>query len=181
MEQTSSWQFQPKRLVAGVACFAYVWGWFQLAEAGKPHGLAPWLAYAWAGSMALAVLLGVFLVGNGLGLINTGVLASAGTGRAPRFRTFAAVYFGIIIGIPTIALVAASVVGSNWIRSLFVSFGALFVVAILGRPWWLYGTIRRTGWFALIQNERAMRLVLAVLGVSLASFGLLAPESALHP
>jgi len=42
--------------------------------------------------------------------------------------------------------------------------GLLFVLAATGRPWWLYGTIRRLGWFAAISRDRWMKLVLGVLG-----------------
>jgi hypothetical protein len=96
-------------------------------------------------------------------------------GRAPTFRTFAAVYLGIVVGTVAVGLLMASLFGIDWLRLSFITVGALFLVSIGGRPWWLYAPIRRTGWFALIRNERSMRAVLAVLGVLLIVIGVLAP------
>jgi len=175
MDHSNVWQFRPKRLLAGAICFAYVWIWFQLADAGKPSGLTPWLAYSWAGTMVFAILIGVSLVGNGLGLINSEVLATAGEGRSPTLRTFVAVYFGILLGTSLIATVAAAALHVHWIRAASVTLGALFLFAIGERPWWLYASIRRTGWFALITDELAMRIVLGVIGLFIITLGLVAP------
>ncbi len=52
--------------------------------------------------------------------------------------------------------------------------GITFVVSSLGRPWWLYATIRRMGWFASIENDTHMRVLLALFGAVLLIAGLAA-------
>ena len=52
-------------------------------------------------------------------------------------------------------------------RSIFGLGGVLFLLAALKEPWWLYFTFRRLGWFAAIENDRVMRLVLACLGLGM--------------
>jgi cardiolipin synthase A/B len=41
------------------------------------------------------------------------------------------------------------------------------LIASSGRPWWLYATVRRLGWFSGVESDRSMRRILAVIGVVL--------------
>jgi hypothetical protein len=54
-------------------------------------------------------------------------------------------------------------------QTIFLYCGVLFLVASLGRPWWLYESIRRLGWFAAIERDGPMRGLLAVLGIAMAA------------
>jgi hypothetical protein len=91
------------------------------------------------------------------------------------------VYIGNLLVGSLVALVGATLLRVHWFRVVCVVYGALFLVAIAGKPWWLYATIRRTGWFAMIQNERAMRLTLCVIGILLVFLGIMVPDPASQP
>lgn len=61
-------------------------------------------------------------------------------------------------------------------RTGCVYFGALFLLSGIGVPRRLYLVVRKTGWFALIQEPLAMRTLLAVLGTGLIALGIFASD-----
>ena len=74
--------------------------------------------------------------------------------------------------------VGGAVVAERWYglpseRGILLTCGGVFLLAAMGRPWWLYAAIRRLGWFAAITNDIAMRLLLAVIGAGLIAGALL--------
>jgi len=89
-------------------------------------------------------------------------------------------YFGIMIGLVGLAALLARIWQVDGDRSIICLGGAMFLLASTGRPRYLYTIIRNTGWFALIWNRKAMRGLLAFLGLVLLGVGLLASTSSLH-
>jgi hypothetical protein len=115
------------------------------------------------------VIGGILLLMNGLGILTTEALNSAslrsGTGDSElTVGTFVSVYVGILIVSVASAVALESRAGIPPQRTILVVCGAIFLVAASGRPWWLYATVRRVRWFALIRSDRTMRVVLAAVG-----------------
>jgi hypothetical protein len=71
-----------------------------------------------------------------------------------------------------VAILALSMAITVWFdldgpAAFFGSCGLLFLVAAGGRPAIVYEIVRNTDWFAEIHDDRAMRLILLLLGLAL--------------
>jgi hypothetical protein len=82
------------------------------------------------------------------------------------------IYFALLVVLVAISVTIDFRFHLGVDRSTAITGGALFLVTATGRPWWLFDTIRRVRWFALISSDHAMRWVLAVLGLVLILVGL---------
>lgn len=149
-----------------------------MAEAVDRGVTAQWPSGArlgWGIATLGLLFAGVFMGATALGLLTDDTLAAVGDGstRTPNTGQFIAVYLGtLVLGVAP-ALYLKHSYGIPVQRTTLVFFGVVFLWASTGRPWWLYGTIRRVRWFVLIQSEVAMRRLLALLGIALALAGAL--------
>lgn len=170
-----SWRMRPGRLVVGLA--ALVGGFILLRAlgAGTLEGRPLWIGYLWIATMVLSLVLAPILIGNGLGLFSSELLASSGTGRSPTARQWLTVYFGSFVTVVSLSLVLNLIMGVDPIRAASWLTSAMFLFASVGRPWWLFASVRRTGWFALVTDDRLVRIILCSIAVILLAFGLFAP------
>lgn len=147
-------------------------------DAGVTRAWPDWERGLWAWTLIGSVIGGIRLLMNGLGILTTEVLNDGsirpGT-EEPELTvgTFVSIYVAILVVSVVSALVLKSKAGIPGERTILVVCGAVFLVAASGRPWWLYATVRRVHWFALIRSDRAMRVVLATLGTAVILAGTL--------
>jgi hypothetical protein len=174
--RTMPMQLQPGRLALGISALVCAFLLLRVLETGVLIGLPPWVATAWTFALVLSLLAAPILIGNGLGLFSTELLASVGTDRAPTGRQWVAAYIAIIGSVLAVGFALNALAGINLARSVFFQLALVFLLASTGKPWWLYGTIRRTGWFALIRDERSLRAILWLLAVILMVLALVVPE-----
>jgi hypothetical protein len=131
---------------------------------------------AWAFGLVALMLAGGLTLLVGLGFISTSVLRSVGdpdARRVPSVAQFLAVYLGfVVLGVAT-AVYLEHAYAINGVRSIALFAGIVFLLASTGRPWWLFGTLRRLGWFAAISSDGTIRVVLAAIGAVLALVGAL--------
>jgi hypothetical protein len=177
MQQTSSAsQFRLGRLLIGGLLLCWPPIWFRLAERGAFHDLPRWAAWPLVLSLVASIFGGIIVVGNGLGLLTSDVLAQGNPGRAPTLRTFLTVYLGSMVLIIAGALLADTFLAIHPIRGGSIGCGALFLLAASRRPWWIYATVRRLGWFSKIESDRVLCTLLSVIGGGALLFGVLAPN-----
>ena len=162
-----------------VLLFAAALGGAHLVDSGLTRAWPNGAQIAWGLGLLGSALGGVFLLVVGLGVVSDETLASryAGEQRSLRTGHFFAVYVGMLV-----VGVGGAVVAERWYglpseRGILLTCGGVFLLAAMGRPWWLYAAIRRLGWFAAITNDIAMRLLLAVIGAGLIAGALLARAS----
>jgi len=154
-----------------------------MVDSGFNRSWPYWARSAWAYALIAGILCAVALVANGFGVVTTKSLASTAnrddqqSGHLLSAMQFFAVYAGTLAAMVGTAIWLERSYGINGVRSIEGVGGILFILAALNKPWWLYYTFRRLGWFAAIESERAMRGVLAVLGAGLVLFALFAPNS----
>jgi hypothetical protein len=110
---------------------------------------------------------------TGIGIKTSRQLAeSASEDEARAGHVLTAVQFFAVYAATLVTMVCAAIWLENryridGARSIIGLSGILFVLASLKEPWWLFFTFRRLGWFAAIENERAMQLVLGCLGLGM--------------
>jgi len=144
----------------------------------------PWpeLARAsWGVGLIIGVFVAVFLLATGLGFLTDETLSEAGDPSSPHrarvtVRLFITVYAATLVLAVGLAFGLEALYGINSYRTIAVSCGTMFLVASTGRPWWLFETIRRVRWFALIQRDSVMRTLLAAIGVLCIATGILGPN-----
>jgi hypothetical protein len=87
------------------------------------------------------------------------------------FGTFLKLYISILASVVLISALAERLFGVDALRVGGALFGVMFLLAAGGRPRLLYKVVRSTGWFALIDPDWLMRVVLvfaAAVGFALA-------------
>ena len=164
---------RPATLI-GLLFAALGFGMAMAVDRGVTHDWPYGARLAWAASLVVCVLAGLITVLVSQGLVSNDLLESVGSAgeRSPNMATFLGVYVGsLAVGI-ALALILERQYGINAFRSLLVYGGSFFLLGATGRPWWIFATLRRLGWFALIESDAAMQVVLGVLGAVLAAFGL---------
>ena len=133
------------------------------------------LASDWsrAAQMGLVVFLVSFAIPSalaiayGLGFLSKGTLASRRGDSETRELSvgiFVATFSGSLLVCMGLAFYLEIGLGLVRGSGAMLTSGLLFLIAATGRPWWLYGTIRRLGWFAAISRDRWMKLLLGALG-----------------
>jgi hypothetical protein len=137
-------------------------------DSGFTRAWPMWARTAWAVTLIAGSLGGVLL---GMWSLELAGRLDPG-GRAPDNRTFLIVYTAFVVLGVALPLGLDALYGISRTMVLLVYCGTTFLVTSLGRPWWLYATIRRMGWFSGIESDAAMRLVLALLGAALLLAGL---------
>jgi hypothetical protein len=170
-----TWRMRPGRLAIGLAVLASGYLLLHRLDAGTFQGRPHWFGYLWIATMLLSLLAAPILIGNGLGLFSSELLAESGTGRAPTARQWVTVYLGTLVTIVSLSLGLNWIAGVHPVRSLPLLTSAMFLFACVGRPWWLFATVRRTGWFALIADDRSVRIVLGSIAFVLLAVGLAGP------
>ncbi len=153
---------------------------FAMATAVDYGVTRPWPDWArglWAGMLILGMIAGVLLFANAVGALTGKSLAERGSpgGRAPSLRTFLMVYVGTLMGGVGLALYLERAHNVPGHRVIFGFVGLLFLLASSGYPWWLYESIRRVGWFAAIESDKTMRMLLRVIGLAAFLSGLFIP------
>lgn len=142
-------------------------------DAGLTYGWPAAARAIWVAGMILGIGAGVILVLHGAGLVTTETLAMrGGTRRSPSFGIFTGVYAGMLIGTLLAGFVVEHRYGIDAERTGAFIFAGIFLLASTGCPWWLYATVRRLGWFAAIESDRTMRIVLVVLGFFLGVYSI---------
>lgn len=128
----------------------------------------------WAGGLIVLVLVGLGAILYGLGLVSNERLASMRGSESTRdlpVGAFFATYGGSLLVGVALGLYLERRLGLPEGTGFFFPGGLLFLAAASRRPWWLYETIRRAGWFAAISDDRIMRVLLLTLGVLLLGSG----------
>jgi hypothetical protein len=97
------------------------------------------------------------------------------------FGQFLRGYVAMLVSVVGLALALERWAGIDGHRTIYVACGALFLLASTGRPRSLFAVIRHTGWFAAIESDRAMRLLLALLGTLLVGAGLFVAGAGQRP
>jgi hypothetical protein len=146
------------------------------------HGFtSTWLEWgrsAWAATLILGVIGAACLFVNAIGVLTNQSLAAVGAGsrsndaRVLTVRQFVAVLVGTTLPIVILATWLEEAFQISAGLTLFASCGVMYLLASLGRPWWLYAAIRRMGWFAAIESDVWMRRLLAALGVACIAFAI---------
>ena len=163
--------------VVGVLLIALGMGMATAVDRGLTHFWPPWARSAWAIALIAMTFGGVIVTLIGLGVIsnkNLAAVGSPGGDRSPSVPIFVSAYLGLLVVVVVLSFVAQSTLHVHAENAMLVLCGAFFLLGATGRPWWLYGTIRRLRWFAAIGSDRAMRAVLALLGVLLVIGGIAA-------
>ena len=162
-------------LALGVLLLAAALGGGHAVDAGLTRTWPEAGRFAWVVGLIASGFGGVFLCLAGLGVVTDEKLARRYEGEQRSLRTgsFFAVYAGTLLLTAAGAAAAERWHGLPYENGLLVVLGAIFSLAATGQPWWLYGTIRRAGWFAGIESDIAMRLLLAVIGLGAIAAGLL--------
>jgi len=176
----SGLELHPTRIIAGVVLGGVIFGGLSIAERVNPS-LQQWQATLIGYTVVFGVVAAVLLLVSGLGLVTSRVLAR-GTppeelkaGRVLKASQFFLIYLGSLFVLIAAAFYIENTLGVPWFISLIGLSGIAFLVASAKVPWWWFYTIRRLGWFAWIQNDRAMQVVLAIIGIAAILFALLAP------
>jgi hypothetical protein len=167
---------RPRRLAIGLAVLACGLLLLHTLDAGTFEGRPPWVGYLWIATMILSLLAAPILIGNGLGLFSSEVLASSGTGRAPTAGQWVTVYFGTVVTIVSVGLGLHWILGVGLVRAGSWLSAAMFLLASVGWPWWLFATVRRTGWFAFIRDDRHIRIILCSIALVLLAIGVVDPQ-----
>src|SRR5688500_15494664 len=96
MHDTPPWIFRPSRLLIGLLCFGATWVALNFVERGitgpQTVGRGALVAIMIAG-----IFLGVFFIANGLGFLNSEILAWRSPDRAPTMAMFVGVYIGMMV------------------------------------------------------------------------------------
>jgi hypothetical protein len=136
-----------------------------------------WGKNVWAISLILGMLAGIVLALNGAGVLTDEKVARDPSGKLPpsnqtlRLKHFLAVYVGFLISVVFLAFLIEAKFGISPYATIQLTCGAIFMAASFGKPWWLYATIRRLGWFAAIFSDKWMRRLLVGLGAILVVSG----------
>ena len=159
---------RPRRLALGLALVLTALAMGFAVDAGVTRAWPGWARGLWVGAILLGILTGVLLAVMGVGALSDQTIRETGRPRADGRRLsvwhFAATYIGSLLGALGVALWLRAAYGMDGEYAMLGAVGGVFVLSALGWPWWLYETIRRVGWFAAIENDRAMRILLVVLG-----------------
>jgi len=138
---------------------------YSSSRQGILHGLPEWARLALGIAALAGTLAGVFATLAGLGLLTNDGLAEIGSGRSPTVQLFIAVYVGFAILTWSMAFLLDRGLGIPYDHTIVVCIGLFFLLAAAGRPWWVFATIRRMGWFASIKSDAALRWVCGALGI----------------
>ena len=166
-------EFRAARLLVGVAVLVGVFLMALTVDSGMNSTWPDWARAAWAFAIVFLILVGVALVATALGIKTSRQLAGSASeaelksGHILTGGQFFAVYVTTVLTIAFGAIWLESRYRIEGTRSIFGLGGILFLLAALKQPWWLFFTFRRLGWFAAIENERMMRVVLAFLGLGM--------------
>jgi len=166
-------EFRPYRLLIGIAIGGAALTMASAVDAGFTRDFPSWARSAWALTLMAGIFAAVTLVANALGVLTAqrlGIEPSgkpSQPGRTLRVWHFVTIYGGSLVIVASLALALENIFGISSEAGLLSGCGTMFLVAASGRPWWLYATIRRLGWFAAITSDKWMKTTLAVLGIVL--------------
>ena len=82
-----------------------------------------------------------------------------------------AIYLTLVVALVLVDRVIEQQYGFKRMPVILGELGVIYLIASSGRPWWLYATVRRLGWFRGVESDRAMRGILAVFGAVLVVIG----------
>lgn len=166
MSQSTS--IRPGRALAAVVIVGVSLAMATAVDDGLTRDWPQWARALWGLTLISGCVGGALLGLTALGLLSDASLAARGdhAGRSPDTRTFLLVYVGFLAVGVALSLGLESQ-GISHLAVIMVYGGVTFLVSTLGRPWWLYATIRRMGWFGSIHSDTAMRVVLVLLGTLL--------------
>ncbi|HEY9725072.1 MAG TPA: hypothetical protein V6D50_01375 [Chroococcales cyanobacterium] len=91
----------------------------------------------------------------------------------PKAKQFFLVYFGLLFGTVTLAILGEQYFQLNGRCLIFLLCGLVFLAAAGKTPESLYQVIRFLGWFRLIEDDGIMRIILFGLGVMFVLIGLI--------
>ncbi len=161
------------RVLAGVGILATVFLMARTVDIGLNASWPERARATWAFAIVFLALVGVALVATGIGVKTSRQLAAGTpqdevrTGHVLTAGQFFAVYAATLLTVVFAAIWLENNYRIEGVRSIIGLTGILFLLASLKQPWWLFFTFRRLGWFAAIENERAMQLVLGCLGLGM--------------
>lgn len=173
-------QRRPRILALGLVIGAVSFAMANAVDHGVTRAWPAGARSAWAFALVAGTLVAVLLCAIGLGVLSDQALGRIGTAsrsRGQRVLTvwhFVGIYSSLVMGSVALSLWVERHYGIDGHRTILVCLGALFMLASTGRPWWLYGTVRRVGWFAAIDNEGWMRGLLFTIGALCVVIGYLA-------
>lgn len=162
---------RPGRVVLALMLGAAVAAMAIGVDAGLTQDWAKWAKVAWVLAMLVGLMAAVFTLLNAVGLLTSESLADRGSirpdGKELRLWHFITVYAGSLLASLALAVWLEQTRGVDGERTMMGAAGALFLIASSDRPWWVYETIRRLGWFDTIESDRWMRRGLGLLGAVL--------------
>ena len=171
-------EIRPVRIAAAVMIGVATWVLPTVAERLSP--LPRWVELSVGIAVVTGAVVAPVLFANGIGIATSKRLAEgtsveeANAGRILTASQFFAIYLGSLFLLIGASFAIESFYDVPWFLSMFALCGVLFLIASSKRPWWWFYSMRRMGWFALIQNDRVMQCVLAALGIGLILFAVLA-------
>lgn len=123
-----------------------------------------WVRATFLLSLVLSVLGAGTLTALGLGFFDD-LPQLPGEPRQLSAAMFASAYAGsmIVIGAVFAALLAA---GLPPVRAGGFAVGPVFLLVAIRRPWWLFATVRRVGWFASLKDGRPIQWLFGLIGVA---------------
>jgi hypothetical protein len=166
------------RLGAAILIGAAVFAGANAVDTGLTRPWPDWARASWATALLAGTIAGVFLLATGLGFLTDEALSQTGDPSSPhRHRVTVSVFITVYVATLIVALALAigleALYGVSAYRTIVIFSGGMFLLASTGRPWWLYETIRRLRWFALIERDAVMRVILFLVGLFCGLAGLL--------
>lgn len=169
---------RPSRILSAMLLAVLVFAAASIVDGGLTRTWAAWARAVWVTALMLGVVGTVVLGATGLGLLSSETLQASYPATTPPnrrldLRHFLVVYLGALVAGIGLALALETSLSVDPRRTTVLFSGALFALAATRRPWWLYDTVRRLGWFRDIQSDRAMQALLAVVGIGFLAAGTL--------
>lgn len=136
-----------------------------------------WLRMLYFGGVIICGGVALFLILAAVGLYGSDLFARSAKPHEVSVALWFCVYFGSL----TVAIVVCVILMAGFhldpLRAALSVGGVMFLVASTGRPWWLFETFRRAGWFALIGSDATMRSIVAIVGILYLLCGILARQN----
>jgi hypothetical protein len=162
------------RLVLALAIGVISFTMAQLVDTGFTKGWSQLARSAWAVTLVVGIIAAALLFLTATGLLTAETVNPRGL-EPIALPTMLAVYLGTMGLAVGLAIILESTYRIQGPRTILITLGTTFLVAGSGRPVWLYGTIRRLGWFSAIRNDATMRTTLTLMGAGAVLAGLLIP------
>ena len=151
-------------LLSGLLLGVWVFVAYKLMTSSVVERWPDWARAAFVASSLLGVLGAPTLTALGLGLFDD-LPQLPGEPRQLTAVMFASAYAGSLIVIGCVLMVLLAV-GFQPVRAGGFAVGPVFLLIAIRRPWWLFASVRRVGWFAFLKDGRPIQWLFGVIGVA---------------